>query len=47
MTRDMIHDCKMAGLAEPEFSLTDGFVATVYRKPGVLMEEFLNVFVAA
>ncbi len=33
-TRDMIHDCKMAGLVEPEFSLTDGFVATVYRKPG-------------
>ncbi len=37
-TRDMIHDCKMAGLAEPEFSLTDGFVATVYRKPGRAFE---------
>ncbi|MCX5677529.1 MAG: DUF4062 domain-containing protein [Candidatus Omnitrophica bacterium] len=33
-TRDMIQDCRNAGLAEPGFSLTDGFVTTVYRKPG-------------
>ena len=37
-TRDMIQDCKNAGLAEPEFSLTDGFVTTVYRKPGRAFE---------
>jgi ATP-dependent DNA helicase RecG len=37
-TRDMIKDCKDAGLLEPEFSLTDGFVATIYRKPGRAFE---------
>lgn len=37
-TRDMIQDCINAGLAEPDFSLTDGFVATVYRKPGRAFE---------
>jgi len=37
-TRDMIQDCKNAGLPEPEFSLTDGFVATVHRKPGRAFE---------
>ena len=37
-TRDMIQDCRNAGLAEPEFSLTDGFVTTVYRKPGRAFE---------
>ena len=37
-TRDMIQDCKNAGLAEPDFSLTDGFVTTVYRKPGRAFE---------
>ena len=37
-TRDMIRDCKNAGLAEPEFSLTDGFVTTVHRKPGRAFE---------
>jgi len=31
-TRDMIRRCVEAGLAEPEFSLTDGFVTTVRRK---------------
>jgi len=37
-TRDMIRDCKKAGLPEPKFSLTDGFVATLYRKPGRALE---------
>ncbi|MFA4981454.1 MAG: DUF4062 domain-containing protein [Candidatus Omnitrophota bacterium] len=37
-TRDMIQDCRNAGLAEPDFSLTDGFVTTVYRKPGRAFE---------
>lgn len=31
-TRDMIRRCAEAGLAEPEFSLTDGFVTTIRRK---------------
>ena len=30
-TRDMIRRCKAAGLAEPEFKLTDGFVTTIRR----------------
>jgi predicted HTH transcriptional regulator len=30
-TRDMIRKCREAGLAEPEFKLTDGFVATIWR----------------
>jgi predicted HTH transcriptional regulator len=33
-TRDMIRKCREAGLAEPEFKLTDGFVATVWRPRG-------------
>jgi len=37
-TRDMIQDCRNAGLAEPDFSLTDGFVTTVHRKPGRAFE---------
>ena len=37
-TRDMIQDCRNAGLLEPDFSLTDGFVATVYRKYGRAFE---------
>ena len=37
-TRDMIQDCRNAGLLEPDFSLTDGFVATVYRKSGRAFE---------
>ena len=32
-TLDMIRRCVEAGLAEPEFAVTDGFVATVRRAP--------------
>ena len=32
-TGDMIARCRKAGLPEPEFALTDGFVATVRRRP--------------
>jgi predicted HTH transcriptional regulator len=32
-TRDMIERCRNAGLAEPEFALTDGFVVTLRRNP--------------
>ena len=32
-TGDMIMRCRNAGLPEPEFALTDGFVITVRRKP--------------
>jgi predicted HTH transcriptional regulator len=32
-TGDMIERCRNAGLPEPEFSLTDGFVTTLRRKP--------------
>jgi ATP-dependent DNA helicase RecG len=31
-TRDMIRRCREAGLPEPEFSLTDGFVVVIRRK---------------
>lgn len=37
-TGDMIERCKNVGLAEPEFSLTDGFVITIRRKPGRAFE---------
>jgi len=37
-TGDMIARCRNAGLAEPEFSLTDGFVTTLRRKPGRAFE---------
>jgi len=37
-TRDMIRDCKNVGLPEPKYSLTDGFVTTIYRKPGRALE---------
>ena len=37
-TGDMIERCRNAGLAEPEFSLTDGFVITLLRKPGRAFE---------
>jgi predicted HTH transcriptional regulator len=30
---DMIERCRNAGLLEPEFALTDGFVTTIRRKP--------------
>lgn len=32
-TGDMIERCRNAGLAEPKFALTDGFVTTIRRKP--------------
>ncbi len=32
-TRDMIERCRKAGLPEPEFALTDGFVIPLRRKP--------------
>ena len=32
-TGDMIRRCREAGLDEPEFALTDGFVTTLRRKP--------------
>jgi ATP-dependent DNA helicase RecG len=31
---DMIERCREAGLPEPEFKLTDGFVTVIHRKPG-------------
>jgi len=31
--RDMVDRCRAAGLSEPEFKLTDGFVVTIRRKP--------------
>jgi ATP-dependent DNA helicase RecG len=37
-TGDMIKRCRKAGLREPAFSIPGGFVATVYRKPGVAFE---------
>ncbi|MBU0908220.1 MAG: hypothetical protein KKA54_20115 [Proteobacteria bacterium] len=35
---DMIERCREAGLAEPEFKLTDGFVAVIRRKAGKAFE---------
>jgi predicted HTH transcriptional regulator len=35
-TGDMITFCGNAGLREPEFSLTDGFVVTIWRKESAL-----------
>ena len=32
-TRDMIERCRKAGLDEPQFALTDGFVFTLRRQP--------------
>ena len=37
-TGDMIERCRNAGLAEPEFTLTDGFVTTLKRKPSRAFE---------
>ena len=34
-TRDMIRKCREAGSPEPEFKLTDGFVATIWRPKAV------------
>lgn len=33
-TGDMIRQCRTLGLPEPEFSLTDGFVTTIWRPTG-------------
>jgi len=35
---DMIERCREAGLPEPEFKLTDGFVTVIRRKPGKAFE---------
>ena len=32
-TGDMIHRCQKIGLPEPQFSISDGFVTTIWRKP--------------
>lgn len=37
-TGDMIRRCREAGLPEPRFALTDGFVATLPRRPQKAME---------
>lgn len=37
-TGDMIKLCREAGLDEPEFTLTDGFVTTIRRKPSRAFE---------
>jgi ATP-dependent DNA helicase RecG len=37
-TGDMIERCRKAGLKEPEFTLSDGFVTTIRRKPGRAFE---------
>jgi predicted HTH transcriptional regulator len=36
---DMIRRCREAGLPEPTFAVTDGFVATVWRRPGEVTGE--------
>jgi predicted HTH transcriptional regulator len=36
--RDMIKRCREAGLPEPHFALTDGFVTTIRRQPGRAFE---------
>ena len=38
-TRDMIRRCREAGLVEPEFAVSDGFVTTVWRKTGEVEAE--------
>ena len=37
-TGDMIARCRKAGLKEPQFTLTDGFVITLRRKPARAFE---------
>lgn len=32
-TGDMIYRCQEIGLPEPQFSISDGFVTTIWRKP--------------
>jgi len=34
----MVKRCRAAGLRDPEFQLTDGFVVTLRRKPGAAFE---------
>jgi predicted HTH transcriptional regulator len=41
--RDMIQDCNEAGLAEPEFKITDGFVVVIRRKPGRALQAVTEV----
>lgn len=36
--RDMVKRCRVAGLPDPEFKLTDGFVVILRRKPGAAFE---------
>ena len=38
-TRDMIRRCREVGLREPEFAVADGFVTTIWRKPGEVTGE--------
>ena len=38
-TGDMIRQCLKAGLAEPSFSVSDGFTATLWRRPSVPSHE--------
>lgn len=37
-TGDMIQRCKEAGLPEPSFQMTDGFVLTIWRKQANLTD---------
>jgi predicted HTH transcriptional regulator len=37
-TGDMIERCTAHGLQEPTFALIDGFVTTIWRKPGLALE---------
>ena len=39
-TGDMIERCRNAGLPEPEFTLTDGFVATIPDKPNSPLQKY-------
>jgi hypothetical protein len=39
---DMIRRCREAGLPEPTFAVTDGFVATVWRRPGEVAGEVVG-----
>ena len=35
---DMVDQCRNAGLPDPEFRLTDGFITILHRKPGIAFE---------
>ncbi|MHB8769934.1 MAG: Fic family protein [Syntrophales bacterium] len=41
--RDMVTRYRAAGLPEPEFKITDGFVVTLRRKPGAAFESMGGV----